>query len=378
MNDKTKYANKIKGSIFGGAIGDALGYPVEFMSTNSIFSQYGAAGITEYTLEPRKKKALISDDTQMTLFTANGILVAQTSLEIRGIGGLPSTHVSMSYQDWLKTQTSEYIGADKNDNPKTSWLLDVPELHSRRAPGNTCMSSLFAHSGLIGHRKEKYEQNQSKGCGAVMRIAPLGLYYDSVEINKLMDEAIEISKITHGHSLACLPSAVLTYMLNKVVYHNDDTLSLKQVIEEAQETVSNHYMNDKYIKDLNRLINLSIRLSENDKSDVENIAEIGEGWVGDEALGIAIYCSLKYQNDFSKGIIAAVNHSGDSDSTGAITGNILGAWNGYNSIEKKWLKDLELFDVIDEIATDLCRSVPTEDAEDYDKWTRKYVEMQWK
>lgn len=95
-------------------------------------------------------------------------------------------------------------------------------------------------------------------------------------------------------------------------------------------------------------------------------------------MGIAIYCSLKYQNDFSKGIIAAVNHSGDSDSTGAITGNILGAWNGYNSIENKWLKDLELFDVIDEIATDLCQSFPIEDADACDKWTRKYVEMKWK
>ena len=55
--------------------------------------------------------------------------------------------------------------------------------------------------------------------------------------------------------------------------------------------------------------------------------------MAEETLAIAIYCSLKYQNDFSKGIIAAVNHSGDSDSTGAVTGNILGALLGFDAIE---------------------------------------------
>ena len=71
-------------------------------------------------------------------------------------------------------------------------------------------------------------------------------------------------------------------------------------------------------------------------------------------LGISLYCALKYQNDFSAGIIAAVNHKGDSDSTGAVTGNILGALLGYNAIDDQWKEDLELSDVILEIADDLC------------------------
>ena len=83
------------------------------------------------------------------------------------------------------------------------------------------------------------------------------------------------------------------------------------------------------------MIDLAIELSENDADDLENINRLGKGWVAEETLAIAIYCSLKYQNDFSKGIIAAVNHSGDSDSTGAATGNILGAALGYDKIEDK-------------------------------------------
>ena len=68
-----------------------------------------------------------------------------------------------------------------------------------------------------------------------------------------------------------------------------------------------------------------------------------------------MYCSLRYQNDFSKGIIAAVNHNGDSDSTGAVTGNILGALYGYDAIENKWKDNLELIDVIMKVSDDLSK-----------------------
>lgn len=62
------------------------------------------------------------------------------------------------------------------------------------------------------------------------------------------------------------------------------------------------------------------------------IAQLGVGWVGEEALAISVYCALKYQDDFKEAVIAAVNRNGDSDSTGAITGNILGAYLGLSRI----------------------------------------------
>ena len=75
-NEKKKYQDSIRGSLFGGAVGDALGYPIEFMSEDKIFSIYGRQGIQEYALDGSSVRALISDDTQMSLFTADGILVA--------------------------------------------------------------------------------------------------------------------------------------------------------------------------------------------------------------------------------------------------------------------------------------------------------------
>ncbi|MBR0401585.1 MAG: ADP-ribosylglycohydrolase family protein, partial [Lachnospiraceae bacterium] len=83
--------------------------------------------------------------------------------------------------------------------------------------------------------------------------------------------------------------------------------------------------------------------------DLENIHALGEGWVGEEAMAVGVYCALRYQNDFAAGIRAAVNHCGDSDSTGAVCGNILGAWIGDRAVGREWKDDLELEPLIREI-----------------------------
>lgn len=87
-----------------------------------------------------------------------------------------------------------------------------------------------------------------------------------------------------------------------------------------------------------------------DIEDPDAVRELGQGWVAEETLAIAIYCSMKYSEDFDKALIASVNHSGDSDSTGAVTGNIVGAYLGLKGIPKKYLDNLELREVICKVA----------------------------
>ena len=101
-----------------------------------------------------------------------------------------------------------------------------------------------------------------------------------------------------------------------------------------------------------------MHLSEKDTEDSDAIRELGEGWVAEETLAIAVYCALKYEHDFEWALIAAVNHDGDSDSTGAVTGNLLGAQLGLTGIPSKYLEHLELKSVILELADDLCQGVP--------------------
>ena len=163
MTERTK--DQVLGCMVGGAVGDALGYAVEFSSYGSIVKQYGEKGITRYTLD-RHGLAQISDDTQMSLFTAAGILLGMTRGYMRGIMGRIDTYCRFTYLDWLHTQewTSRH-----EDARVDSWLMDVPELYSRRAPGNTCLSALQS----IEEGKEP--RNNSCGCGGVMRTAPLAL-----------------------------------------------------------------------------------------------------------------------------------------------------------------------------------------------------------
>ena len=154
-----------------------------------------------------------------------------------------------------------------------------------------------------------------------MRVAPIGLI-SGLNIIIADGLAAEAAAITHSHSLGYMPAAVLAHIINRIVYYSPD-MSLKEIVFK--------------------------------ESDLDNIHRLGEGWVGEETLGIALYCALRYQNDFSKGIIAAVNHNGDSDSTGAVTGNILGALYGYDAIDNKWKDNLELIDVILKVSDDLSQ-----------------------
>ena len=373
------YLDQIRGSMVGGAIGDALGYAIEFMPEESIFSKYGPEGITEYELTGNV--AQISDDTQMSLFTANGLLVGMTRGCMRGIAGPPSGYAAMAYQDWLKTQTSDFKRANSHRGYMSeggiSWLLDVPELYSRRAPGSTCLSALKdGGRGSVSNRI-----NHSKGCGGIMRVAPLALRahpngYRSVDLKKLDMEGAEIAAITHGHSLGFMPAAAVTHVISRILSDRKE-MSLEEIVIDARNAMAEIFEGDDHLEELIQMIDLAVALSKNTDSDLNNIHRLGEGWVAEETLGIAIYCALKYQKDFSKAIITAVNHRGDSDSTGAVTGNILGAVVGYDAIENKWKQNLELIDVILEMADDLCYGCLMEECSNYrdPAWESKYIRM---
>ena len=354
-----KINDKIRGSLFGGAVGDALGYEIEFMSEKSIFHQYGKCGIQNYSLSSSEKKAVISDDTQMTLFTAYAMVFGAYRLENRGISANPRHYAELTYNDWLITQEMTYDEAVKTvlkDGPSfphgfiSDVLSDVPELCRRRAPGITCLSALETRrtqreKGEYIHSFIDSKINNSKGCGGVMRVAPVGMMRWSDDIEKIAMEGAECAAITHCHSLGYMTGAVLAQMIYRIIF-NENNMTLKEITEEARDTAARLFGGDEHVDELTRCINDAIELSENSDSDLINIHRLGEGWIAEEALAIAIYCSLKYQNDFTGGITASVNHKGDSDSTGAIAGNILGALIGYNAIEQKWKENLEISDVI--------------------------------
>ena len=367
--------DRIRGCMIGGAIGDALGWPIEFKSERQIFNKYWPNGILEYELND-DGNAEITDDTQMSLFTANGILCWETAKCMHSETYLPRHYVAMAYQDWLYTQEA----ANRHDTSlrpcNICWLNDEKGLWQRRGPGLTCLRALQMQNGAAGHIRDyiETELNNSKGCGGIMRVAPMGLrQWD--DIKALDYEGAQLAAITHGHSLGYLPAAVLVHIINRIVYPSVGAMSLRDIVLEARNTVMDIFDDNTFMPKLCTIIDKAVYLADHSSdSDLENIHSLGEGWVAEETLGIALYCALKYQHDFSTGVIASVNHKGDSDSTGAVTGNILGALLGYECIEEKWKDQLELKQVILQVADDLASGVPISDdgkCED-PAWLMKY------
>ena len=346
-----KLQRKIRGSLLGGAIGDALGYQIEFKRN-----------IKEKEITRFTDKGIISDDTQMTLFTANALIWRETRGSLRGIAMSPVDAIYLGYKDWLDTQNNS-----KGEN-RISWIKEIPELNIPRAPGNTCISALS--SGKKG--TVQYPINNSKGCGSVMRVAPIGLYINNeIEAGKI---AAEASALTHGHPLGIIPSYIFASMLNLIVNKDLDILnSLNQSID----GLLNNYniFNKDDTKLFVDLMNKAIDLSSSDINDTDAINELGEGWVAEEALAIAVYSCLKYSNNFEDAVVCAINHDGDSDSTGSIAGNIIGAFLGEEAIPNYYLDNLELKDVIVEIADDLATPIPVSEYSDNNDeyWLSKYL-----
>ena len=363
--------NRFKGCLLGGAVGDALGYAVEFMREPQIFAQYGPGGITRYDL--KQGKALISDDTQMTLFTAVGLLYGETH------GEMPETRealrgaIRLAYLDWYQTQTQ--LPPPRAERPRVAWLSYFEELYHRRAPGNTCMLAL----GKGGCGTIESPINNSKGCGGVMRVAPIGLYYCDKEGRDEEADLLgaEAAAITHGHALGYLPAAALVHIVR--ILASGKQTEIKAAVVEAANSLCALFLEASELEYLLTLMRRAIELSEQSMSDLEAIHELGEGWVAEETLAIALYCALKYPHDFETAIIASVNHKGDSDSTGAVTGNILGAYLGADAIPDYYLEKLEMRDIIEEVAEDLyhgCRMEASSDACD-PIWSSKYIQVDY-
>lgn len=363
--------SRFKGCLLGGAVGDALGYAVEFMSEPEIFQAYGPQGITRYAL--RGGRALISDDTQMTLFTATGLLFGQTRGTMRGVGGNGCGFIRNAYRDWLDTQTQAF--PPQGERFRVSWLANFEDFYHRRAPGTTCMSAL--EKGGWGTIENPI--NGSKGCGGVMRVAPVGLYFcdkdwPSSKVDRIGAEA---AAITHGHELGFVPAATLVHIVCALA--SGKYTEILPAVKEAVSEVRRLFQQAENLLYFQALMERAIELSQSDTDTLTAIHTLGEGWVAEETLAIAVYCALKYPHDFGKAIIAAVNHNGDSDSTGAVTGNILGAALGVDAIPDYYLQDLELRDIIEEVAEDLYYDCQMEEYSQYDDpvWDSKYIKVNY-
>ncbi len=365
--------DKFRGCLIGGAVGDALGYAVEFCSEDRIFAQYGKDGITDYALSDGV--AIVSDDTQMTMFTATALLDGITRGNMRGIMGSFESYIALEYIGWYLTQTASFPIDRDEYYAKYSWIMNDSRLFKRRAPGNTCLSALSM--GGKGTLEEPI--NNSKGCGGIMRVAPIGLYFANGNYDKMPQTDIDLigakaAAITHGHELGYIPAAALVHIINLLA--KNDNISVLDAVADSVVVMRKIFNHSEHLEYFHRLMEKAGSLAVTSDNDLNAIHQLGEGWVAEETLAIAVYCAIKYQNDFEKAICTAVNHKGDSDSTGAVCGNILGTYLGLSNIPQKYKTNLEFRDVLTILADDLLDDCQMTEYGDYydEDWNRKYID----
>ena len=232
MDIKDKYI----ACLLGGAIGDAMGYPVEFMKRKEINSQYGDNGITEVSLDKKSGKALISDDTQMTLFTADGLIWSHLRCSERGIGSYEGSGTLQCYYRWYYTQTGiicDDCWLEKQPHETEHYIviydktiMDYTGLFARRAPGNSCLSALA--QGRTGTIEDPI--NHSKGCGGVMRVAPVGLFLHK-NPEEAMIHGMGIAALTHGHPTGYISAGAFAVIIAEFINGKSISESLETTFE---------------------------------------------------------------------------------------------------------------------------------------------------
>ncbi|MCB0112764.1 MAG: ADP-ribosylglycohydrolase family protein [Caldilineaceae bacterium] len=310
---------QIRGCLLGLAVGDALGAPVEFMSLAAIKQRYGPQGITDLDDWSGFPAGSYTDDTQMTLSTIEGMLAAQARGRERGIVNWQE-QVYHAYLRWLETQNEAY---------------------QRRAPGNTCLSAL--RSGTMGVVATPI--NNSKGCGGVMRTAPVGLILGAEDA---FIHGMDYAAITHGHPSGYLSAGYMAALIACIVEGD----SLQNAIQRCNKLLVAYPGHEETLDLVQRAVTVH-----RSGVDVENgIRQLGEGWIGEEALGIALFCALRFPNDYVAAVIAGANHDGDTDSTASMVGAILGAQLGASAIPSAWIEQIENRDLLEKLAAELQAS----------------------
>ncbi len=309
---------RYKGCLLGLAIGDALGAPVEFLSLDQIREKYGQKGIENYDYWDNYKPGSYTDETQLSLATAKGCLNAHLNLISKG----ESFSLKVIHRRYLE------------------WLKDLEDPFHVRHPGYTCMNVLQSgQKGSVGN-----PINTSTEASGLLRTAPVGLAFPP---GMAFREGTDYAAMTHGHASAYLAAGFLSEMVAQII----EVQSLQDAVELSIEQLAafdNH-------QDLLRHLERALEEFHNQDPGEESIQRLGKGITAAEVLSIGIYCALKYVSAFQEGVLASVNHSGMSTSTGLVTGAILGTLLGFEAILEKWISNLENSKEIIVIAEDMYK-----------------------
>ena len=324
----------LAGCLLGGAVGDALGAGLTRRSLGQIRAQFGPVGADDYA-PIDGKIATLSWHSQMSLFTAESLIRAKRRADAKGICDVVGV-VLHGYYRWLAIQGETPPNPAAAPTQADGFLAGLAALHARRGPSQTVLTAL--RSGQRGTISQPI--TQSKGAGAVARIAPVGL----ARMIESFSLGAEIAALTHGHATGYLAAGCFATLIRTIM----DGAALDAALDAAEAELRQAPRHEECLSVLTRARELAAHAP----ATAESVEQLGHGASAEEALAIAVFCALKADH-FAHGVGLAINHSGSSDLTGAMTGQILGALFGKQQIPERWLSPLELRHEIEKLAGDM-------------------------
>ncbi len=336
--------SRVLGAFLGGAVGDALGGPLEFHTRKEIVAEFGAEGVRDF-VPLHGTLGAITDDTQLTLFTAEALL----RVRVQGHNyqrSYPPLIIRNAYRRWLLTQ--RHIGPPPEHlDTARGWLLDVPELWVERSPDRTVLTAL--KRAALGTPEDRINNSRSSMC--LVRATPAGMLTNDSPFRL----GAEVAAITHGHPTSYVAAGVLA----EIVFNLMGGVSIRDAITaataRAQPVLGQREVCEWVWFAVKRADEVRYAGVTPSWYDVERI---GSGRSVHEALALGIFCAMCYPEPttdaFEAALGLAVNHSGDSDTVAALTGQLLGLMHGHEIIPARWLEQLELRDVITRMAEDVA------------------------
>lgn len=307
--------------LLGGALGDGFGHAVEFDRLAAIQRRFGPGGLRIPQYE--HGQLMVSDDTQMTLFTLEGLTRAYLGPETDDDGLL--AQIRLSYLDWLESQGGR-PGAGG-----ASRLMKHAVLHARRAPNETCLSALAAG----GRGTPDNPLNNSRDQGGVMRVAPLALM-PGMHAERAFRLGTACAALTHGHPGAFLPAGILAASLHRLLAGQPLVPAVLQARDIALSRVGHE----------ETLARLDAALDAGKRPHLGHIPpRLGQGWTGDEALAIGVY-AVTHSLDFATVMATAANQDGNSATAAAIAGQLYGAQYGLEALPHAWIRRLDILDAL--------------------------------
>jgi ADP-ribosylglycohydrolase len=314
-----------------------LGGPTEFMSMPEILAAYGPSGPVSLEGDP----ALVTDDTQMALAVA-----------------------------WALCEAPSLTPAGVEPALRERFLAWANSPDNNRAPGRTCLTA--CELLVDGRRWQEASVITSKGCGANMRVTPVGLL-PGIDVDTLAGLAQLQAGLTHGHPTGLAAAELTAYAVwvlvdgariaelparlraraddQRTVYRGD---WLGDLWERSSDPSAEAFIARGWDECVRVLDRLEAALLRPDRT-ADPCRATGAGWIAEEALATALLCAIMFADEPVAGLGRAAATSGDSDSIACLAGAFLGAAHGSSAWPEAWATQIEYADQLRALCQSLTR-----------------------